>query len=357
MIMLKNHIKIAWRNLLRHKTQSIINISGLAIGMAASVLIMLWVQNELTYDNYHQDSGQIYRITHELEKQDFHSEYSSYILAETAKEKLPEIEHAAILLPAENPPVFTFNGNPYRGDRTAHINPDWLAVFHYDFIAGSAASFLRGPHSLLITESIAAKYFGKAEPLGKVITIDSVDYRVQAVVKDNPPNSSFQFDVLIPVSDLLNNPKNARRLTGWGVGSCLTFLKLRKSTNLNVAENKLTDIFRKNFQWGKDSKFSLLPLKDLHFEKLDSSNVDHGKKSMVTIFSVLAILLLFIACINYVNLVTAKASLRTKEVSVRKISGAERSELFSQFLVETMVTAGIALFFCNTYYRNLRAIF
>lgn len=345
--MIKNYFKTAWRKLWKNKAETTIHLAGLSIGMTAAVLIMLWVQNELSFDNYHPNGKQVYRITNHVpitKEETWVWENSPYILAEKARQEIPEIEATGLLRPSVyNAPVINLDGRIIKEKKAAYVSKEWFNVFKYDFIAGSPATFTRHPFSLLLTASAAEKYFGKKDPMGQVLRIDTINYQVQAVVKDVPTNSSFQFDMLIPLEAMQSNPRQKEQDLQWGNFGYITFVSLRPGTAPATITNKLNALLN---QYRKDNKIttSLLPLAQLHFDNsIQNTSFTIGNRQSVYIFAVLAVLLLVVACINYVNLTTARASLRSKEVSIRKIVGAPRATLFAQFITESVLTSLLAL--------------
>lgn len=347
--MIKNYFKIAWRNLWRHKRMTAINVAGLGIGMAASVLIVLWVQNELSYDKFQPVADNIFRIKTRLtisKNETWVWETSPYILGEFASRQIPEITSITRISPNNYSDVILhYNDHVITEKKSAYVDGQWFKMFHYDFVDGSADGFTKNPFSLILTESTAKKYFGKQDAVGKVLRIDTINYQVQAVVKDNPANSSFQYNVLIPIAAQLAGKNEKKNALEWGNFNYLTFLKLKPGMNAAAVSAKLVKILRQNKKGEKGSTaLSLINLSDMHFENdLQSSSFIHGNRTMVKVFIILAVLLLVTACINYVNLTTARASLRSKEVSVRKIVGAGRMHLFGQFMSESFLVSLLAL--------------
>jgi ABC-type antimicrobial peptide transport system permease subunit len=345
--MLKNFLKTAARNFGKQRMTSLINVSGLAIGMTAAILIFLWIRNELSFDNYHKDSQNIYRIKSYigLGKKDVSIwENSPYYFGEKAIETVPEVIAMTRLQPRiYNPPFFNVKGEFIKEEACAYVDSSWFDVFRYDVIKGSIAAFNKDPFGLVLASSKAKKYFGNEEPIGRIIRVDTINYTVHAVVKDNRPNSSFQYDVFFTVEGWLSNPRNKKNAESWGNYSFLTFLKLLPDSDPGKVEAKLTTIIRKERD-KDDFAAGLTPLGDMHFEKeVDSSSIQKGDGKMVKIFVVLGVLLLAIACINYVNLTTARASVRIKEVSIKKIVGARRAQLFAQFVLESALVSFISL--------------
>ncbi|AYL94840.1 ABC transporter permease [Mucilaginibacter celer] len=346
--MLKNYFKVAFRNLIKHRTTAFINIAGLTVGITAAVFIMLWVQNEYSFDNYHKDVDNIYRIKTKLtltKTEVWDWESSPYLLGPAAKQEIPGIKNYTFLWPGYMITVHHDN-QLITEKKYAFIDANWFKVFHYDFVAGSAESFSKNPFSLILTQSTAKKYFGDGEAVGKTLRVDSMNYQVQAVVKDNPANSSFQYDMLIPVEAKLSNPHEKQQSAEWGNYSGLTFLKLQPGINVKDVGKKLTDIIRKNNKGSENTTMSVIGLREMHFETgLLSTSFEKGNLKLVNIFLILAFLLVATACINYVNLTTARSSVRAKEVSVRKIVGAGRGQLFGQFMSESLVVSFLALSF------------
>ena len=340
--MIKNYFKIAWRNLVKNKVISSINIVGLATGMTAAVLILIWVQNEMNFDNYHPQAESIYRLTTKVDKGNWIWESTPLLLAEAAKKEIPEIERTA-RLNDYNSPVFSINGNLVYEKKCAYVDGDWFNIFQYDFIEGNATSFGEDLYSVILTASEAKKYFGKSEALNATINIDHKDYLVKGVIADAPSNSSFQYNAFIPLAALLTNKELKENDEKWGNANYITFVELRPEAYPSVIGKKITAVLQKN-SGDKEMYISLISLKDMHFEsELQSSSFVHGNKTTVYVFSALAFLLLLVACINYVNLTTAKATMRAKEVSIRKMNGANRKHLFYQFIIESILVSALSL--------------
>lgn len=345
--MLKNYFKIAWRHLLKHKTTSFINITGLSIAMAASVLIFLWVHNELSFDNYHKETSSVYRITSHInigKQESLVWETTPYLLGEKAKSELPAILQVARIRARLYDPVnVNVKGEYIKEPNTAYIDSGWLRMFDYKFVTGNTRDFDSDPTAVLITESVSKKYFGHTNAVGEKLRIDTVDFVVKAVMEDVPNNSSFRYDMLFPIATYRINTRNRQNDEQWGNYNYLTFVRLRPGVGVAAAEKQLTNLMNKERERA-DLAQSLLPLKDLRFETtLANSVLQHTSKKVVYIFSVLGAILLLIACINYVNLTTARALQRVKEVSIRKIAGAERQQLLCQFIAESALMSFISL--------------
>ncbi len=346
--MIVNYLKTAIRIILRNKITTLINVLGLSIAMTATVLIILWVNNELSFDTYNNDSDRIYRVTCVTDNPENKSkqimEYSPLLLADFARNTIPEIEASARLFTSTwSIPILRLNDELYSEPKYAYIDRGWFELFKYNFLEGGSEAFFRNPFSVILTESKAKAYFGNAYAIGKIIKIDSSIYTVRGVIKDNPNNSSFQFDVYIPLEAYLLNPEQRANEENWSTFNYLTFVKLKQNSNIESVSRKLNSILVSNSK-NRNNSASLKQIKDLHFESgLASSVVKHGNKDLIFIFSALAFILLLIACINYNNLTTAEASSRSKEVSVRKIIGAKSSDIFFQFFVQSLVICLISL--------------
>jgi len=342
--MVNKYLKIAWRSIRKNKTTSIINIIGLSAGMAAAVLILIWVQNERSYDKYHPDNERIYRLTTRLPKIGWIWETTPLLLADAIKTGVPEVEKVTRLY-TNNWPVFNVKGNLFYEKDGAYVDNDWFTIFHFDFLEGNAVSFNEHPYSIILTSSEAKKYFGDGKALGQSIHIDSLNYQVTAVIADPPVNSSFRFHAYLPMAALLANPDIRKNDEDWGNDNYITFIKSIPGGNPVTIARKLTDIIKKNKKNDDgSSQVSLISLPDMHFEnEIKNSEFKHGNLNTVYIFGFLAFLLLLVACINYVNLTTAKASLRAREVSIRKIVGASRINLFFQFFAESILISLISL--------------
>ncbi|MFL9483591.1 ABC transporter permease [Chitinophagaceae bacterium LWZ2-11] len=340
-------MKSIWRSIQKNRSVSIINVIGLSVGMAASVLIFLWVQNEVSYNSYHTHADNIYRIENTIKVNKDESwvwECSSYIMGDVFSKELPEVEGMTRLFSSPYvSPSLNVNNEFFAEKKLAYVDNTWFNMFKYDFVEGTAAAFNKNPFSIILTESRAKKFFNSNNVIGKTIIIDSINYTVEAVVKDYPVNSDFKFDVLIPLNAFLSNSQRMGSLKNWNEFNYITFLQLRQGTDVAKVSQKMNSIL-KDRKKDKDAEMSLVALRDMHFEKgIQNSIFQITDKKIVYIFSILGLLLLVIACINYVNLTTAKAGVRSKEVSIRKIAGADRKSLFLRFMMESIVIASISL--------------
>lgn len=351
--MISNYLILAFRNLLKNRVSSFINIGGLAVGMAVAVLMLIWVQNELSFDAYHGKTDRIREIIshNKISKEEtWHWATTPMPLTEQVKQ-LPEVEEVTRIT---NP---FWNGAPMKVDnrlsiekKIACVDNNWFKVFDYTLVDGNISDFAQNLRSIAMTESKALQMFGSNKASGKIIRVDTLDYMVRAVFKDNPTNSSFQFDFLMPMAVHFSNPKTFENDNNWNNFNYETFILLKPQANLSKLDQKVTRVIqyaRRDEKTGKineDVTLETEPITAIHTDGIARLNgAPQGNAKTTYVFLALAFIILLTACINYVNLATARASLRAKEVSVKKIIGAGYSQLFTQFMVESVLMCTIAL--------------
>ncbi|GAB3990875.1 ABC transporter permease [Spirosoma daeguense] len=345
-------LRFAIRNLLKTKLFGLLNVTGLAVGMAAAVFILLWVQNELSFDTYHAKSERTRAIiTHfQVSKEEtWHWSTTPLPLMEQIQQ-LPEIEQIArVAKPFWNGLTMKIGEQLVTLPKAASVDDNWFTIFDYTLVDGSLTGFNRNMRSLALTESRAAQLFGSAKAVGQLVRIDTLDYVVRAVLKDNPVNSSFQFDCLLPMSAHLANPQTAKNDNKWGNFNCETYVVLRPDANIQQLQKKITHIIQQSKRDEETGKadtgvtLELEPLAEVHFDTLGRQDNEQGDRRTVYIFLGMALAILLMACINYVNLTTARASIRAKEVGVKKLIGAGTSQLFGQFMLESSLMCLTAL--------------
>jgi len=355
--MLKNYFRTALRSLVKNRATSFINLFGLSIGMAAAVFIFLWIQNEVTVDDYQPDH--IYRLSYQSGDKtgSYASERTSFPFYLATSKNIPEVTEAVIMSP--NAYIgFTFNVNNqlFSEKTSAWVDRNWFNLFNYSFLQGNAATFEQNPYSIILTESKARKYFGNENAVGKLVKLDTVNYTVAGVVKDNPLNSSFQFDIFLQYDSYLTGTRLQRSRVDWNNSNYIEFVKLRPDASPKLAAAKMAGILKRNLP-GASDEVMLDPLKEMYFQTGIHSSMPQGNKTATYIFALLGVLLLATACINYVNLTTARASLRAKEVSIRKIAGAGKSHLFLLFLIESLVISFFSLLCALAFVRLLLPLF
>jgi putative ABC transport system permease protein len=344
--MIKNYLKIAWRNLVRHKIFSIINIGGLAIGIAACLLISLYVHYELSYDAYHTNKDRIVRITNLMrtpEKDNVNIALTPVLLASTLKRDYPDVEDIVRLEPSKA--IIKVNNQVFTEENVYATDAGIFKVFNYPLIEGDPAHALADPQGIVITAKLAKKYFGNDKAMGKRIICDKKLYHVTGVLAQLPENSDLKISAL--------TQGDFAKVTTW-MGddfSVYTFVLFKNKPHLPTLQNKLAVISKRDIQPELNKtgavrysmQFNAEALTDVHFSADKLGDTPKGDKMLVYVFSVLAMLILFIALLNYINLSTARAAERAKEVGVRKVNGALQSGLVRQFLFESFFVTIIAL--------------
>lgn len=340
--MIKNYFKIAWRSLLKYKGFSFINIFGLATGMACSLLIFLFVKDEISYDRYHKDSGRIYRVVKDFINDDgtrIPDATSPTALAFAMQREIPEVETVTRLFPNWGGSWIVEYGNKRISEQKFwRADSNFFDVFTYSFISGDPKTALNDVSSVVITESVAKRYFGKEDPMGKTLKISCCGgaLKVSGVIKDVPANSHFHFDFLSSFAQLKANNDN------WDTYNYYTYAKIRPGTDIPAFTKKIQETYNRN-QDEKYSVFYVQPLTDIHLTShLKWELEPNGDRMYVYVFAIIGLFILLIAAINYINLSTAKSTLRTKEVGIRKVSGAMRGTLVKQFLFESLVVCFIS---------------
>ena len=340
--MIRNYFKIAFRNLLRYKGFSFINIFGLATGMACSLLIFLFVKDEISYDRFHKDADKIYRVVKDFVNDDgsrLPDATTPPALSPAMQRDIPEIARTTRVFPNWGANfLIKYDDKKIVEEKLCRVDSSFFDVFTFPFVYGNAKDAFKEINSIVITESAAKRYFGSDNPMGKTLQIDRLgDLMVKGVVKDVPYNSHFNFDFLISIR------KFAGDIDGnWGFYNFYTYIKLKSTPGIATLDKKIQDVYKRNNKDGKNI-FYVQPLTGIHL----SSNLKwelepNSDRLYVYVFTIIAIFIILIAGINYVNLSTAKASVRAKEVGVRKVAGAFRSSLINQFLIESIITCLIA---------------
>jgi len=350
--MFKNNLKIGWRNLLKHKGFFAINTGGLAIGIATCLVIMLFVVNELSYDRYNENADQIVRVVlkGEVQGEAIKEAVIPAAAAAAFQREFPEVLKGTRLKTTGIPQI-TYQSNTFRESRFAYVDPNFFSVFSLPFLKGDARTALKEPYSIVITEREAMKYFGNEDPLGKTLDFKEwkQQYKVTGVIEEVPSNSHFHFDLFGSMEGL----QDSKRLT-WLEGGYSSYLMLDKSSRYQDLQKKLPALVRKymgpqlqqamgvsmaEFE-SKGNKIGLFlqPLVKVHLysDFADSSELESGGDiNSVYIFSAIALFVLLVACVNFINLSTAAATKRAKEVGIKKVLGSGRNQLITQFLIES----------------------
>jgi len=356
--MLFNYIKVAFRNIFRHKGYTLLNVVGLALGITCCLLILMWVMDELSYDQFHENKNRIYRVEQDqfYSGSVFHVNVTPYPMAEGLIAEIPEVKDASPY-PYVGTLLLRYGEKVFFENNLRAVTASLLRMFFFPMIREEVETALEKPNSIVITEEIAEKYFGNEDALGKVITINNrFDFTVTGILKNLPTNTILQFDMLVPfifLEDL------GRTIDEWGWNSIVTFVQLHDQVILNEVEEKITELrYRKvldllqddpeeleQFQQGRKTQFMLMPVVDIHLHSYGGYNRSMGEILYVYVVSAIALFVLLIACINFMNLSTARSGNRAKEVGLRKVVGAKKGNLVWQFYGESILLAFIGLFF------------
>jgi len=343
--MLKTYFKLAYRNIIKDKAYSIINITGLAIGLASSILIFLWVQNELSYDKFHKNAGEIYRVTCDLG--DSKNATTPAGMPGGLMAEMPVIKNV-VRLAQSSSTIFSAGDKKFEENRVFYADQSFMDVFSFPLVMGNRATALNKAGGILITQSIATKYFGTQNPMGKVLRMDNSDnMMVTGVLADAPANSHLQFDFVVPMTQIAQTFKDLKENT-WSNFNFLSYVQLDKSfdpstENLLRLEKQIGQIFHKHEASIKIT-LQLQPLTKIHLAPERQYDVPgHGNAQYVNIFFIVAILILVVASINFMNLATARSARRAKEIGLRKVAGALRGQLILQFLSESIFISFLSL--------------
>ena len=343
--MLRNYIKIAWRNLLKNQVLSIINLSSLSVGIAAILLIAIYINNEYQYDDFHEYENNLYRVG-------FKTWQSGKVIGSgvtfisdfgpDAKDELPEVESFA-RISFDREAYVSSEKKTLKLTHIHHADPSFFEILSYNLLKGNPRTALKNPFTVVLTETTAKRIFGNEEAIGKTLKFnDQNEYLVTGIIQDAPANSHLSFNVLLSFETLYKEPEN---YLGWNGGNqYITYLLLKNDVDLEALQNKFKD-----FMWRHINEdysdidlridAELQPVKDIHLYFSDGSD---ALRTNINIFGLVALLILIISSINYVNLTTAQSVTRLKEVGVRKILGASKRQVVKQFLGETLLISVIS---------------
>jgi len=343
--MIKNYLKIAFRNIVRHKAFAAINIAGLAIGMACSIFILLWVQNELSYDRFHKNAKDIYRVVSSLG--DFKVAVNPAPMAVELKTKIPGIKKF-VRLSNVSKTVFQVDNRKFEEQKCFYADSTFLEVFTFPLVKGDAKTAMMRPDAILITQDMAKKYFGAEDAIGKVLKKDNnSNVVVTGVLANIPSNSHLQFDFIMPLSAIAQTNNDIKNSV-WDNFNFYAYIQLDKkpdAAGVSKFNKQMDDIYQSHIAKEKlNAVFQLQPLTNIHLHSNYQADLSgHGNIQYVNIFFVVALFILAVACINFMNLATARSARRAKEVGLRKVVGAGKKQLVGQFLGESLLISFLAL--------------
>ncbi len=345
--MFKNYLLLAVKNFRKQKMFSLINIMGLTIGITSCLMIFLFIMNEFSYDSFHKNGKYIYRI---MRVGDMNGErreipYVSPAYAPALANDFSDMIRQVVRVDHDND-LISYNNTSFNEKDIYLADANFFNFFSFPLIKGDPATVLKDPNSIVMTESTAKKYFGNEDPIGKIVKFnEDQQLKVTGIAKDVPENSHLQFDMIIPLE--LLRPMQPDWFTNWPNNSLFTYIELKPGASPEQLEKRFPafmDKYMGKFYAQSGFKMGLIasPLKDVYFASDAFDNVKHGNKKMVYIFMSVAVLILVIACINFINLATARATDRSKEVGLRKVLGAVKKQLVGQFILESISFASLA---------------
>jgi putative ABC transport system permease protein len=358
--MIRNHLKIAWRNILKNKGIFSINIIGLALGIASCLMISLFVFDELSYDRFNEKADQIVRVVFKanINGEEMKEAVTMAPVAQAFKDELPEVVDATRMTNLYNPKI-SYNNKTFRDTKFAYVDPNFFDVFTLPVVKGKSVDPLGEPNNVVLTESEAKKYFGESNPIGKTLILErdgNIRLKVTAVIKEVPKNSHFHFDMFASMLGYAD-----AQSTSWTNSGFFNYLVLKEGTSVEKTQAKIPALIDKYMgpqikaeigipysEFKEKNKIGLYlqPLTDIHLRSdfVASSELEQGGDiKYIYIFSAIALFMLLIACINFMNLSTAAASKRAKEVGIRKVLGSGKKQLVHQFLTESFLATLLAL--------------
>jgi len=345
-VMFRNYLKIAFRQLMKHKGFSIINISGLALGMTACLLMLMFVVNETSYDNFHPNKDRIFRVITDWGKEGSRMKFAGAMpaIAPTLNAEVPEVEVAARVRYMTKTVITDAENQSFEEDKAFYGEPEIFDIFNWSLLEGDKSKALVEPYSVVLSQKIASKYFGTNEALGQTLTINDKPYKISGVMKDLPANTHLSCEILVSYETVMALGEYPEK--PWNVwGDDHNYVLLKENVSAETLHEKLNNLLIKNAGDWYRGRMDLIPqpLSAIHWD--NESRGDMGPKGnylYVYLFLSASILVLLIACFNFMNLSTSRYVDRMKEVGVRKVVGANRKQLIHQFLVESTLVALIA---------------
>ncbi len=361
--MIRNYFKVAMRNLRKHAAYSVINLLGLSVGMAVAILILLFIKDELDFDTFYQNADRIFRLVETQNTPEGERQFGITVapLGPAMAAEIPGVENYARLLRFGRMTVKHGENRFYEEFLAA--DPALLELFDFEFISGSPETALEDPHAAVMTRTAARKYFGDADPVGKVLETDrGSDFTVTAVIADPPRNTHLQFEILFSFNFVKNSERLSPFLQRWDVEGFTTYVLLAENRAAGEVSAAIPALLQKNQppDYQVEKRISLQPLADIHFYSgaiEEDRNAGKSEIAYIYVFAAIAFFIILIACINYMNLATARSANRASEIGLRKVVGASRSQLVGQFLVESIIMTVLALFLAYVAVQNVLPAF
>jgi putative ABC transport system permease protein len=328
----KNNLKLAWRNIHRNKIHSLLNISGLAVGLTCAILLLLWVQHELSYDLFHKNSADLHLLAWERVANSRHYSSTPYPLGDRMRSDFPEIVDN-VRIADHMKRVVRFEDKVFAEEDTMAADPSFFRMFSFALLQGDPDTVLSEPQTIVITEASAKKYFGETNPLGRILEVDGKPLKINGVVQNAPDNSEIGFDFITSFQDLPYIREEEDRQS-WNLFAFKTFVLVRAEADISQLNQKLTEAMARYRSWDSyERNFYLFPLTKIHLHDLGGG----GSIKYIYLFSFAAFFVLLISCINFINLSTARSLHRAREVGIRKVLGSDRKLLVRQFFNESLL--------------------
>ena len=345
-MMWSNYLKTVWRNLKRNTTYSMMTIFGLAIGMCCALVLFMYVYEELTYDRYHENRDRVFRVYEVITTPTAVRKYApiAWPLAPAVLDKYPQVE-AAVRIYAFGTRLIKVNQEAFYEDRFIFAEPSLFNILTFEFLQGDPSRALERPNTLVLTKSIASKYFGDTSPLGSTITVNDQEYEITGIIEDTPRNTHLKTRIIASMKSIEDN----QWMSNWHGTETYTYLKLRPDVDSQTFEQDMKRIDYDYVgelwtEWKSVHDFLLQPIDTIHLHsKLRYELETPGNLTMVLLVAGIGLLVLLVACMNYVNLATARSIVRAKEVGLRKVVGANRRELIRQFWGESFILASFTM--------------
>ncbi|MEO1012887.1 MAG: ABC transporter permease, partial [Bacteroidota bacterium] len=343
---MKYHFKTALRTFKRNKLFTAINLVGLTIGMTAILLILIWAQNEWSFDRYYPNANRIYRVICHWEGKGEHLTLSTVPirLRDLATKEIPEAQEFFIMLPQifEWPVVKTTDGEAFEEKELAYLSDNWLSQFGNGIVRGSIEGYRANRFGLALTEERAKKFFGSVDPIGKTVEIFGIDYKVELVLKDNPPNSSFQQKVFLPLESYWSSRLTYEKELRSSNYKFVLFFKAGEAIDIEEVEAKFTNLMGRIDQ-NKPTSCSVFALTDMRFQQVITEDIFlHQDEATVKIFALIGLIILLAAILNYINLSTATINKRVQEIGIRKVIGANARNIFLQVVTESVIISVVS---------------